>query len=386
MPLASLPPHPAYLHASPPCSPPATHLRASPATSTPPRLPASRPPPPPHLHAPPHLVIRLPPASTPPHLALCRPPASSPPPRLAHLPVVASTPPCLPASRRPPPPHLHASPPRRLSATCLRTSPTSRPPPPARFHASPPQPSTGHPPPHLSPPLATRLHSLPVASSPRRCLPTSPSVGPVVSGNSLAPMPHLPPQLPPCASRESGQLPACSNSRPAHAEFSEVVPSLMFDARCRVGLCGRWHCEEGFGSRYLDFYASRGHKILPSSSLVLDDPTVFLTIARMLQFKPIFLGKIQKKTYALTTDRLLEDLGCPQKDYGLAFLKTTTKHFPFGTMSVRGLRGLGLQPDILGCRSTEALLHARDLLHPKVGSCQKCGVVGIRWEAETLAQ
>ncbi|WVZ21377.1 hypothetical protein V8G54_008699 [Vigna mungo] len=44
-------------------------------------------------------------------------------------------------------------------------------------------------------------------------------------------------------------------------------------------------------SRFLHFYASRGHKLLPSASLVPDDPTVLLTIAGMLQFKPIFLGK-----------------------------------------------------------------------------------------------
>lgn len=44
--------------------------------------------------------------------------------------------------------------------------------------------------------------------------------------------------------------------------------------------------------RFLEFYAARGHKILPSSSLVPDDPTVLLTIAGMLQFKPIFLGKV----------------------------------------------------------------------------------------------
>ncbi|KAA8535947.1 hypothetical protein F0562_028425 [Nyssa sinensis] len=43
--------------------------------------------------------------------------------------------------------------------------------------------------------------------------------------------------------------------------------------------------------RFLDFYASRGHKVLPSASLVPDDPTVLLTIAGMLQFKPIFLGR-----------------------------------------------------------------------------------------------
>ncbi|GAB4838600.1 hypothetical protein Ancab_028146 [Ancistrocladus abbreviatus] len=44
--------------------------------------------------------------------------------------------------------------------------------------------------------------------------------------------------------------------------------------------------------RFLDFYAARGHKVLPSGSLVPDEPTVLLTIAGMLQFKPIFLGKI----------------------------------------------------------------------------------------------
>lgn len=47
--------------------------------------------------------------------------------------------------------------------------------------------------------------------------------------------------------------------------------------------------------QFLDFYASRGHKILPSASLVPDDPTVLLTIAGMLPFKPIFLGKVMSK-------------------------------------------------------------------------------------------
>ncbi|GFQ06695.1 2 3-bisphosphoglycerate-dependent phosphoglycerate mutase [Phtheirospermum japonicum] len=44
-------------------------------------------------------------------------------------------------------------------------------------------------------------------------------------------------------------------------------------------------------TRFLEFYAARGHKMLLSASLVPKDPTVLLTIAGLLQFKPIFLGK-----------------------------------------------------------------------------------------------
>jgi alanyl-tRNA synthetase len=44
---------------------------------------------------------------------------------------------------------------------------------------------------------------------------------------------------------------------------------------------------------FLNFYKERGHQILPSASLVPEDPTVLLTIAGMLPFKPIFLGQRQ---------------------------------------------------------------------------------------------
>ncbi|MDX2241913.1 MAG: alanine--tRNA ligase [Leptolyngbyaceae cyanobacterium bins.302] len=42
---------------------------------------------------------------------------------------------------------------------------------------------------------------------------------------------------------------------------------------------------------FLEFFAAKGHQILPSASLVPEDPTVLLTIAGMLPFKPIFLGQ-----------------------------------------------------------------------------------------------
>ncbi|BAY78238.1 alanyl-tRNA synthetase [Nostoc linckia NIES-25] len=54
---------------------------------------------------------------------------------------------------------------------------------------------------------------------------------------------------------------------------------------------------------FLDFYAGRGHQILPSASLVPEDPTVLLTIAGMLPFKPIFLGQRTPEFKRATTSQ-----------------------------------------------------------------------------------
>ncbi|WNZ21449.1 alanine--tRNA ligase [Leptolyngbya sp. NK1-12] len=54
---------------------------------------------------------------------------------------------------------------------------------------------------------------------------------------------------------------------------------------------------------FLDFYAARGHQVLPSASLVPEDPTVLLTIAGMLPFKPIFLGQRQAEFPRATTSQ-----------------------------------------------------------------------------------
>ncbi|MBD2013078.1 alanine--tRNA ligase [Microcoleus sp. FACHB-53] len=54
---------------------------------------------------------------------------------------------------------------------------------------------------------------------------------------------------------------------------------------------------------FLDFFATRGHNALPSASLVPEDPTVLLTIAGMLPFKPIFLGQRQSEFSRATTSQ-----------------------------------------------------------------------------------
>ncbi len=55
--------------------------------------------------------------------------------------------------------------------------------------------------------------------------------------------------------------------------------------------------------KFLDFFAKREHQTLPSASLVPEDPTVLLTIAGMLPFKPIFLGQEKSKFDRATTSQ-----------------------------------------------------------------------------------
>ncbi len=55
--------------------------------------------------------------------------------------------------------------------------------------------------------------------------------------------------------------------------------------------------------KFLDFYAQQEHKILKSASLVPEDPTVLLTIAGMLPFKPIFLGQRSPEFKRATTSQ-----------------------------------------------------------------------------------
>jgi alanyl-tRNA synthetase len=54
---------------------------------------------------------------------------------------------------------------------------------------------------------------------------------------------------------------------------------------------------------FLNFYTQRGHQPLPSASLVPEDPTVLLTIAGMLPFKPIFLGQRTPEFKRATTSQ-----------------------------------------------------------------------------------
>ncbi len=58
--------------------------------------------------------------------------------------------------------------------------------------------------------------------------------------------------------------------------------------------------------KYLDFFAKRAHKVMPSASLVpMDDPTVLFTSAGMAQFKKEFLGQVSDFNRAVSCQRCL---------------------------------------------------------------------------------
>jgi alanyl-tRNA synthetase len=54
---------------------------------------------------------------------------------------------------------------------------------------------------------------------------------------------------------------------------------------------------------FLRFYGERGHRRMASASLVPDDPTVLLTIAGMLPFKPVFLGQAERPAPRATSSQ-----------------------------------------------------------------------------------
>jgi alanyl-tRNA synthetase len=54
---------------------------------------------------------------------------------------------------------------------------------------------------------------------------------------------------------------------------------------------------------FLKFFEQRGHKPMASASLVPEDPTVLLTIAGMLPFKPVFLGQQRRPAARVTSSQ-----------------------------------------------------------------------------------
>ncbi len=82
---------------------------------------------------------------------------------------------------------------------------------------------------------------------------------------------------------------------------------------------------------FLDYFAARGHKIVPSSSLVpKNDPTLLFTNAGMVQFKSVFLGEeVRDYTRAVTSQKCVRAGG---KHNDLENVGHTARHHTFFEM------------------------------------------------------
>jgi len=81
------------------------------------------------------------------------------------------------------------------------------------------------------------------------------------------------------------------------------APSPSSPAPGGIASGARQWTGEAIREAFLGFYQARDHLRLPSASLVPEDPTVLLTIAGMLPFKPVFLGQAPRPAARATTSQ-----------------------------------------------------------------------------------
>ena len=84
-------------------------------------------------------------------------------------------------------------------------------------------------------------------------------------------------------------------------------------------------------TRFLHFFAERGHTIVPSSSLVpASDPTLLFVNSGMVQFKDVFLGVDQRPYARATTSQCCVRAGGKHND--LENVGYTARHHTFFEM------------------------------------------------------
>jgi alanyl-tRNA synthetase len=84
-------------------------------------------------------------------------------------------------------------------------------------------------------------------------------------------------------------------------------------------------------NRFLQYFASQGHEIVPSSPLVpANDPTLLFTNAGMVQFKELFLGLEQRDYTRATSSQRCVRAGGKHND--LENVGYTARHHTFFEM------------------------------------------------------
>ena len=109
-------------------------------------------------------------------------------------------------------------------------------------------------------------------------------------------------------------------------DVSVSICTLLRGGRHRAGMKG-----SEIRKTFLDFFASKGHSVVPSSSLIPgDDPTLLFTNAGMVQFKSVFLGQERRQYVRAATSQKCMRAGGKHND--LENVGHTARHHTFFEM------------------------------------------------------